>query len=446
MAPPFEQPTPPIREAFPQAPAEGTLPSQIAWQNFFGDPQLKHYIATALANNRDLQASTARIAQAQAFYRIQNANRLPRVDASGSAGRSRTPTMDASGNLVGFPSDLYAVQVAVSSFELDFWGRVANLAQSARHQYLATAEAQGAFRLSLISEVAATYYAILAGKEGVALAQNTLLSRRESLEIARLRLDAGVTSTVDYDQANSLVNQAETQLAELRRTTEQQLNLLEVLIGGPTAGAPTGRPIHDTGQYANLDPGLPSALLTNRPDIRAAEHQLRAANANIGAARAAFFPNIVLTGAAGSATPELSNLFSSGAKTWSFGAGALLPIFDWGQRRANLAQANARRDELVATYERTVQNAFREVANGLSGRQRLQEQIEAQERTVEVQRRLAETANLRYDNGVSPYLEVLDSQRNLFSAEQALLQLRAAALQNGVSLYAALGGGEENGL
>ncbi|MCX8475346.1 MAG: efflux transporter outer membrane subunit [Sphingomonas sp.] len=443
LAPPYERPTPPVPPAFDAQPG-GTLATEIAWQNFFGDPRLRFYIAAALANNRDLAASTARIAQARAQFRIQNAARLPQIDASASAGRSRSATRDAAGNPISVTSDQFGAQVAVSAFELDFWGRVANLSEAARRQYLATGEARRAFRLSLISNVAATYYAIRSGSEGVALADRTLATRRETLEIARLRLDAGVTSTIDYDQANALVTQAEIQRAELVRVTEQLSNQLLVLIGGPAEAAPPpGRPIADAGQFEALDPGLPSALLANRPDILQAEHQLRAANANIGAARAALFPSISLTGSGGVASTALSSLFDSPSRVWSFGLGGLLSIFDWGRRRAQVDLSRAQRDELVALYQRTVQNAFREVADGLVGRQRLAEQIVAQEQAVRVQGRLAETSKLRYDNGVSPYLEVLDAQRGLFAAEQALLQLRAAALQNGVSLYAALGGGNE---
>lgn len=444
LAPPYERPTPPVPPVFDAQPG-GTLATEIAWQNFFGDPRLRFYIAAALANNRDLAASTARIAQARAQFRIQNAARLPQIDASASVGRSRSATRDAAGNPISVTSDQFGAQVAVSAFELDFWGRVANLSEAARRQYLATEEARRAFRLSLISNVAATYYAIRSGSEGVALADRTLATRRETLEIARLRLDAGVTSTIDYDQANALVTQAEIQRAELARVTEQLSNQLLVLIGGPVdAAPPQGRPIADAGQFEALDPGLPSALLANRPDILQAEHQLRAANANIGAARAALFPSISLTGSGGVASTALSSLFDSPSRVWSFGLGGLLSIFDWGRRQAQVDLSRAQRDELVALYQRTVQNAFREVADGLVGRQRLAEQIVAQEQAVRVQGRLAETSKLRYDNGVSPYLEVLDAQRGLFAAEQALLQLRAAALQNGVSLYAALGGGNES--
>ena len=294
----------------------------------------------------------------------------------------------------------------------------------------------------MISDVAATYYSIRAGEEGIALAERTVASRRQGLEIAKLRLDAGVTSSVDYDQAALPVTQAVTELADLRRATEQRRNQLLVLVGGPVAAVlPAGKPINVAGQFETLDAGLPAALLGNRPDVLQAEQQLLAANANIGAARAAFFPTISLTGAFGFASPELGGLFKGANQSWSFGSGLNLPLFDGGRRQALLGTAKAQRDELAATYQYTVQNAFREVSDALVGRQRYREQIRALEEAVAAQRRLAETAQLRYDNGIVIYLEVLDAQRNLFSTEQQLILLRATELQNGVSLYTALGGG-----
>lgn len=452
LAPPYRQPDLPVSSTFegPDVTESGgdRLATEIGWKSFFGDPQLKYLIAVALERNRDLAASVARIEQAQALYRIQNAARLPQVNASASATRSRTPLASIEPELGDTNASVlfnqYNVQAAVTSFELDFWGRVANTAEAARRSYLATVEAQRAFRLSLISNVAATYYAIRAGEEGIELAERTVASREYARDIARLRVDAGVTSSVDYDQAAILVTQAETQLADLRRTTGEQRNRLMILVGGPLdEPLPVARPIEDSGQFGTLDAGLPSALLVNRPDIQQAEQQLRAANANIGAARADFFPRIALTGNYGYVSPELSDLFVPGKVAWSIGSFVSLPIFDGGQRRAQLGFARAQRDELVANYQRTVQTAFSEVSDALIGRQRYEEQIAAQERAVAAQKQLAETAELRYENGISIYLEVVDAQRTLFAAEQQLIVLRATALQNGVSLYVALGGGRD---
>jgi len=330
----------------------------------------------------------------------------------------------------------------VPSFELDFWGRVRNLSEAQRHEYLATVEGERAFRLSLIGQVAATYLQIRAGEEQIVLAGRAVVSRQEGLDIARRRMDAGVTSTVDYDQARLLVTQVETELAELLRTTAQNENLLTVLIGGPvTEALPASRLLGEQGNLTAIEPGLPSSLLANRPDILQAEQQLRAANANIGAARAAFLPSISLTGLAGFISPALDDLTNSGSRQYQVSGAALLPIFDWGRRNAQLRLSRARADELVAAYQRAAQGAFREVADALVGRQLYAEQIAAQASAVEAQRRLAQTARKRYDNGISIYLEVLDAERSLFAAEQQLLALRSAELQNGVSLYVALGGG-----
>ncbi|MEN2787808.1 efflux transporter outer membrane subunit [Sphingomonas qilianensis] len=452
FAPEYRQPPSTVSQNFVQRPEGQRLATEIGWREFFGDPRLQAHIAAALANNRDLAQSVARIEQARARYRITEADRLPQLNGSAGGTRTRNPL-----NSLGFGDSLgggggeqpsaieftqYNVGVAVSSFEIDFWGRLRNLSDAARARFLATVEAERTFRLSLVSQVAATYIAIRSGEERIALAAQTLEARREGLRIATRRADAGVTSNVDLDQAALLLTQAETEIAELRRTTDQSRNLLAVLTGGPIAGdLPAGRPLADAGQFAAIDAGLPSQLLANRPDIIAAEYQLRAANADIGAARAAFFPNISLTGSLGFASPVLGNLVQGDSQSWSFGGALNLPIFDWGRREAQVQVSRAVADELTAAYQRTVQEAFREVSDALVGRQRYAEQLAAQERAVAAQARLARTARLRYDNGISIYLEVLDAERSLFAARQQLLALRAAQLQNAVSLYVALGGG-----
>jgi len=448
LAPPYSEPPSAVPERFDsQGDAPGArAATEIEWHEFFGDPQLKFLIGQALAHNRDLVASVARVEQVRALYRIQGAERLPQLSVGASATRSKTPLATLDPGLgpadASFTFNQYNVQAAVSSFELDFWGRVANLTEAARRRFLATVEAERALRLSLIANVAATYYAILAGREGVELAEHTLTARRYALEIAQLRLDAGVIPVADFEQAAILVSQAEAQLAELRRSTEQLNNRLMVLVGGPTGTPlPPGRSIADAGQLGTIAAGLPSDLLRRRPDILQAEQQLRAADADIGAARAAYFPRIALTGAFGYVSPEVGSLLNSSNQLWSLSGSLVQPIFDAGRRDAQVSQTQARREELVALYQRTVQTAFTEVSDALIARRRLQEQIAAQEQTVEAQQRLSETAELRYQNGIAIYLEVVDAKRNEFSAEQQLIQLRAAALQNGVSLYVALGGG-----
>lgn len=420
----------------------GTAATAIGWRDFFVDPRLDALIAAALEHNRDLAVAVAQVEEARGLYRVQDAARVPAVGGTAGATRSRASITAAPSGTPPVTFDRYSIGVGVSAFELDFWGRVRNLAEAARSQYLATVEAQRAFRLSLIRQVAATYLASLEAAERIQLAERTVASRREGLRIARVRFDAGITSALDYRQAESLLTQAETELAALRLTMAQSDNALTVLIGGPvTTTLPAGLPLARQTAPAALAAGLPSELLVARPDVIAAEERLRASRANIGAARAAFLPNISLTGNLGYASTELSNLVGSDGLTWSFGPALNLPIFDAGRRKGDLSVARARESIAIASYERTIQTAFQEVSDALAGRRFLAEQVAAQERGTLAQRQIAELARIRYNEGVVGYIEVLDAERNLFTAEQALLQLRRAEAENLVTLYIALGGG-----
>jgi multidrug efflux system outer membrane protein len=460
FAPKYVQPATPVAPTYPDADATPAVrpAAEIGWRDFFQDPRLQAYIAAALANNRDLAQAVARVAQARAQYRIQNAERLPQVEAVAGATRVRSPSSSfnfpggsgtgtgtgtgTTGGADAVTFNQFSTGVQVASFELDFWGRIANLTEAARREYLASVEAADAFRLSLIGQVAATYLQIRAGEEQIALAERTVTGRRQGLEIARKRMNAGVTSSVDFDQAALLVTQAESELAELRRTVAQSENLLTVLVGGPIAEPlPAARPLGDAGAYARVEPGLPSELLTNRPDIRQAEQRLRAANANIGAVRGALLPQISLTGLLGFISPTLGGLFSGDNFQYNAGLNATQGLLTWGRAKGGVRLTEAQRDELVAAYQRAVQEGFREVADALVARQRYAEQIAVQERAVAAQQRLVRVARLRYDNGLSIYLQVLDAERSLFAAEQQLLQLRSAQSQSEVSLYVALGGG-----
>ncbi len=447
LAPPHTRPDLPTAPAYPDSYAGdvtlGQRAVEIGWRDFFADEQLEQLVATALVRNRDLAVAVAQIEEARGLYRIQDADRLPTVGTFGDATLSRTP-----GGVTGIPGaesvtgERYSIGVGVTGFELDFWGRVRNLSEAARSQYLATVQAQRAFRLALIRDVASTYFASREAAERAALAEATLRSRQEGLRIARLRLDAGVTSALDFRQAESLLTQAETELAGLRLAQAQSNNFLAVLVGGPIpAELPPPLPLASQRSATTIAAGLPSELLVVRPDILAAEERLRAARANIGAARAAFYPSISLTGSLGFTSAELGNLVGSDGLSWSFGPSIDLPIFDWGRRQGNLSVAEAREDIAIASYERTIQGAFREVADALAGRRWLAEQVAAQIRATEAQRAISDLAQTRYREGVANYLEVLDAERNLFVAEQTLIQLRRAELENLVSLYIALGGG-----
>jgi len=451
MAPPHVRPSLPTAADFPAEYVEPTAgdvtPGQravdIGWRDFFADRQLAQLVATALAHNRDLAIAVARIEEARGLYRIQDADRLPTLAASADAARSRTP--GAATGIAGAPSTIanrYSVGVGVTGFELDFWGRVKNLSEAARSQYLASIQAERAFRLTLIRDVASTYFAVREAAERIALAEATVRSRQEGLRIAKRRLDAGVTSALDFRQAESLLTQAETELTSLRLAKAQSDNFLAVLTSGPVVADLTAAlPLAEQKSGPGMIAGLPSDLLVTRPDVLAAEESLRAARANIGAARAAFFPNIALTGSLGFASTALDNLFGDDGFSWSFGPSISLPIFNHGRLSGNLTVARAREDIAVASYERTVQQAFREVADALAGRRWLAEQVAAQMRATEAQRQIAHLARTRYREGVANYLEVLDAERNLFTAEQALIEIHRGEMDNLVSLYIALGGG-----
>ncbi|MHB0948987.1 MAG: efflux transporter outer membrane subunit [Gemmatimonadaceae bacterium] len=431
--------TPEFPTEYAAGPRSDRRVAAIGWRDFIADPRLVMLLDSALANNRDLAAATARVEEARGLSRIRDADRLPTLGAGGSATRSRGQ-LEAGRDPTTV--DRYAVGVAVPAFELDFWGRVRNLSEAARSRYLATVQARRAFRLSLIRQVAATYLASREGAERVRLAEQTVESRREGLHIARARAEAGITSELDYRQTESLLTQAEVELAALKLQRARAENALAALVGTTVAPLPIARPLTAQVTARALATGLPSELLDARPDIVAAEEELRAARANIGVARAAFFPSIALTGTDGFASNALDGLFGGNGNRWSFGPSLNLPLFDGGRRRGQLAAATARERVAVANYERAVQQAFREVADALAGRRYLAEQVAAQERATESQRQIAGLARARYEEGVARYLEVLDAERNLFAAEQALLQLQRRDAENLVALYVALGGGQ----
>ncbi len=431
----------------PEVAPQGTISAaDIGWQDFFLDERLRALIVQTLDNNRDLRIAVARIEEARGLYRIQRSDQLPQLGGSASATRSRIGANALNGIPVtgsGITSTNYDIGVAVTSFELDFWGRVRNLSNAARAQYLATIAGERAFRIALIRDLATAYITSRSLAEQAEQADRAVESRERGLRLAKLRLDAGVTSALDYRQAEALLTQAQTEVASLRNQRAKQRNIVRLLVGSPIDedGLAPARRLGDQGIIRDIDAGLPSALLANRPDIIQAEEALRAARANVGAARAAFFPSISLTGNAGFASASLDSLFTDDGLSWSFGPSISLPIFDWGARKGNLTVAKARETIEVATYDRTVQIAFREVSDALADRKFLAEQLVAQERAVNAQLALTRLARLRYDNGVAQFLEVLDAERNLFSAQQTLIQLRGAQLSSSVTLYAALGGG-----
>ena len=341
---------------------------------------------------------------------------------------------------------MYTAGLALTSYELDFFGRVASLKDAALAQYLATEEGRKTAQIGLIASVANTYLSLLADEELLAITQQTLATREESFKLSRLRFDNGISSELDLRQAESLLETARISLAQLQRQRALDKNLLSLLLGQPLTAElalalPAGQGLADTPVLADVPAGLPSDLLTRRPDIRQAEQQLLAANANIGAARAAFFPRISLTASAGSASSHLSGLFQSGSYGWTLAPQLFLPLFDAGRNRAGLDASKAGRDIAVAQYEKAIQTAFREVADALAGRATLGEQLRAQQAQANAEAVRFKLSDLRYQNGIASQLDLLDAQRSLFAARQAVVQTRLLQLQNQVTLYKTLGGG-----
>ncbi|WP_284079112.1 efflux transporter outer membrane subunit [Herbaspirillum aquaticum] len=440
MAPDYQRPAAPVAARYPQqADDAGEAVPALGWQAWFRDPQLQAIIAQALANNRDLRAAALRVEEARALYGIQRADLFPAIGAQAGLDRSRTP---ADLNLTGRPlvGSAYQAGVGLSSWELDLWGRLRSLDDAALQTALASEATRRAAALSLVAQVADAWLELAEIDERLAIARDTIASRQESYRIFARRVEVGATSRLNLTQIETLLTQAQALGAQLEQQRAQRLNAL-TLLAGSTVELPGGqaRPALDA-VFPELPPGTPSLLLTRRPDVAAAEHRLQAANANIGAARAAFFPNISLTGNLGSASAELSGLFRDGSHAWSFSPSLSLPIFTAGRLRNNLDLAEVRRDLAVANYEKAIQSAFRDVADALAARQWLTRQLAIAETAVQVQTERARLSTLRYDNGAAPFLDVLDAQRDLLSARQQRVQIRRALLSSSVALYAALGG------
>ena len=420
-------------------PAEhGTDAAAIGWRDYFSDPRLRALIAQALDNNRDLRSAVLHVAEARAAYRIQRSAEWPAVGVDAIGIRTLVPA----GTLTGESLLLSEYEVGISelSWELDFWGRVRSLKDSALESFLATDAARRGAAVSLVAQVANSYLSLRELDERLMLARKTVASREESLRIFTRRYQVGSTSKLDLTQVETLLTQAQGLSAQLEQERAAQAHALTLLIGAPVDLAPQSE-FDDQSVLRELAAGAPSDLLRSRPDIVAAEHQLEAAHANIGAARAAFFPRVTLTGAFGSASADLDGLFGAGSRSWTFLPSISLPIFDAGRNRANLNLAKVRSDLAVANYDKTIQGAFRDVSDALSARRWLSEQVRIQSIALAAQTERARLAKLRYDNGAAAFLEVLDAQRDLLSVEQQSVQTRRALLSSRVSLYAALGGG-----
>ncbi|MDX3911296.1 MAG: efflux transporter outer membrane subunit [Sphingobium sp.] len=439
FAPAHVRPPQPVPQGYAASASDSPSIARVGWYDFFHEEQLRALIAAALENNRDMRIASGRVAEARASWRIQGSALYPELDAVATGTRGRTPAdLSVTGHAVT-GNQIYAQLSA--GWEIDFWGRLRNLNEAARAQYLATEEARRAIATDLIAQVANGYLLEREYEERAELARRTIATREESLRILRRRYEVGSGSKLEMTQAQTLLAQAQTALQALDQDREVNRNALALLVGRPVdiPAGPLG--LAEAAPAMTLPAGLPSELLANRPDIVAAEYSLRVANANIGAARAAFFPNISLTGAFGTASGELDSLFKGGNLSWNFTPTLSLPLFNAGRLKGNLDVAKARQVIAVADYEGTVQAAFRDVSDALVRRRQLGLQIETTRTMLAALQERARLAQLRFDNGRSAYLEVLDAQRDLFDTEQALVQLRRAHLGSAVALYAALGGG-----
>ena len=448
LAPSYRRPTAPVPAQWPAGdaaapgqPAAAPATADLAWRDFITDAKLRQVVELALQNNRDLRLAALNVELSRAMYGIQRDSLFPSVAVSGSGGKQR-----ASADLTepGRPrtTESYSVGLGVFSWEADFFGRVRSLNKSALEKYLATKEARRGTQTLLISGVANAYLALAADGDNLALATGTLRAQEKSYELVSKQHAAGIATALDLRQAQIPLETARSSVSQYTRQVAQDENALNLLLGTtlPAALRPSG--LGQVGTFAEVAAGLPSSVLLSRPDVMQAEGTLKAANADIGAARAAFFPRIALTGTIGSGSKELSGLFDGGTGTWSFLPSVSMPIFDartWTAHRA----AQVQRKMAVAQYEKAIQSAFREVADALATRATIGEQLAAQQRLVEALAESNRLASARFEKGVDSYLAVLDAQRSLFAAQQGLVSLRLADLASRVQLYAVLGGGGE---
>ncbi len=445
MAPHYERPGLPVPPSWPVGDAylaqqEASLPS-VTYQDIFQDPRLQRLIEQALANNRDLRVAAANIAAARARYHIQRAEILPEVDAS--AGATFTGGGNDGGNTAGFsqPDESYSANIGVNAFEIDLFGRIRSLSDAALNQYFATAAAARATRLTLVGDIASTWLTYAADNSLLAIAEDTAANAQRSVELTRARLEGGIAPRTDLRQAELVLAQAQSDLAEQRTALAQDVNALQLLAGAPIDPALLPESIEQVAPTVQeLPAGLSSTILLRRPDVVQAEYQLRSANAQIGAARAALFPRISLTGLLGFASTALSSLFTDDAFNWTVNPSVTYPIFRAGAGQAGVAESEAERDAALATYEGTIQTAFREVADALARRGTITDQMTAQERLVAAAADNFRLSDARYRGGIDSFLQSLTAQRSLYSAQRSLVATRLAEATNLVTLYRVLGG------
>jgi multidrug efflux system outer membrane protein len=469
MEPHYQRPDAPIAKEWPDTtPAGPAAPApavptpgapDVGWREFFADARLQKLIEIAIAHNPDARIAALNIIAARAQYQIQRADLFPKISASaveevekypasvagiatsstgGATGVGATTAVDTGSTVFRY----FDAGVGFTSYEIDVFGRVRSLNHARQQQYFGYVETRRTTQISLVAEVASAYLALLADQELLRITQDTLNSQQDSLQLVQMSFDGGVATALDLHQAETTVFTARASLAQYTRQVAQDRNALVLLLGVPLpADLPAGEEFDQQRLVTDLPAGLPSDLLTQRPDILSAEHNLLAANANIGAARAAFFPSILLTGNYGTASTQLSGLFDRGSSAWTFTPQISLPIFAGGANVASLNLAKVQKNVYVVQYEQAIQTAFREVADALAGRATLDNQIAADQALVDATSESYRLSDMRFRSGIDNFLSVLDSQRSLFSAQQALIGVKLARLQNLVTLYKALGGG-----
>jgi multidrug efflux system outer membrane protein len=447
MAPKYTRPAAPVPAAWPSSAANpdtrlttnAPQAPDLRWQEFFLDEKLQQVIATALTNNRDLRLAALNVERARALYGIQSASLLPAVNAAGSMNKQHVPA-DLSATGKSYTAERYDVNLGIASWEIDFFGRIRSLKDEALENYLATEQAHRSAQILLVSSLANTYLVLAADQENLALVENTLVAQQDVYNLIKRRHELGLVSDLDLFRAQAQVDAARGDIARFRQLTAQDENALDLLAGSPVPDELLPTELGKVVPPQEISPGISSEVLLRRPDVLQAEDLLKAANADIGAARAAFFPRISLTAAAGTASSTFSGLFKSGSGAWSYAPQIVMPVFDarvWSAAKA----AKVQQEIAVTQYEKVIQSAFREVADALAVHGTVNEQMEAQQSLTDA---VAETYRLsrsRYDKGIDSYLSVLDAQRSLNAAQQGLVALRLARLANLVKLYAVLGGG-----
>ena len=448
MVPNYTRPEAPIPAAWPSGPAYkettsapgASVTAELQWRQFFTDDRLQKIIDTALKNNRDLRVAALNVERARALYRVQRAELFPKVETGTSASKQRVMV---SGNTGLVTIEQYSVNLGISSWEVDFFGRIRSLSKKALEEYFATEQARRSAQILLVSEVANAYLTLAADRENLKLSQSTLESQQAAYKLIQRRFEVGLAPELDLRQVQTRVDTARVDVAKYTGQVAQDENALNLLAGSPVPADLSPELLSVVKPLPEVSPGISSEVLLRRPDILQAENLLKAANANIGAARAAFFPRIALTTAIGTASGDLSGLFKSGSFVWSYAPQIVLPIFD-ARTWSALKVTKVEREIAVAQYEKAIQGGFREVADALAQKGTLGDQMEAQQSLVAATTKTYRLSTLRYEKGIDIYLNVLDAQRSLYAAQQGLISIRLVKLANQVRLYAVLGGGGES--